>query len=549
MKMKVREIRKDEGRRGGRWKRNAGIYAVLIKGFSALISVLLLLTILLFFVYNRLVDHRDPLNLMNRVLEEQKALKREDYGSIKFGTLLGKDGYFDILDQDAKVVYSGNPGMDSNYTKASLAYISEMDRDSYSYFLPFENKSGEGYVLIKLLSADSESTVSDITVVDAKRKILFTNMTIKEKKLTEKELGYMLESVSDENSENLLSKYRFTTNGGQTRYLVTHMGLNGDVHRYYRRLELMLVITYISLVFVSIVVAGLAIGRKMHRPIRVLNEAIRSYSDGTPVDTSLAGAPREFQETLEAFQIMENKLEEAKREQLRLENEKRRMLADISHDLKTPITVIRGYIDAIQDGLIPPSQQAGYLKIIGQKTETMASLISSFSEYSRLEHPEFQYTFFMENLAEYIREYAAEKYSELELLGYPLEVDLPEQTVNAEIDREQLKRVFENIISNSLKYTQPGTEIFIRMQIRKGNTGQEALITIGDRGSGMPEELRKHVFDPFVLGDESRKSGCGTGLGLSIARKIVQGHRGKIRILSSYESGGTVYQICLPLSR
>ncbi|MCR4999418.1 MAG: HAMP domain-containing histidine kinase [Lachnospiraceae bacterium] len=235
-------------------------------------------------------------------------------------------------------------------------------------------------------------------------------------------------------------------------------------------------------------------------------------------------------------------------EERAVEAARQKMLADISHDLKTPITVIQGYSKAIADGIVPEENREKYLNTIYQKSNHLADLINAFYDYSRLEHPQFRLKTEPGDLSEYLREYVAGKYEELELAGYELDVDIPEQPMYMPFDHLELRRVFENIISNTIKHNAPPTTLYVSMEYIKEK--RHVRIRLGDDGSGIPEHLREHLFDPFVVGDESRNSKHGTGLGLSVARRVVEAHGGSIRLLEPEEtSWSTMYEIVLPLNR
>lgn len=237
---------------------------------------------------------------------------------------------------------------------------------------------------------------------------------------------------------------------------------------------------------------------------------------------------------------MEQKLLESEEKNKKAEEDKRRMIADISHDLKTPITVIQGYLDAMKDGLIPEDQWKKYIDIMIDKTDRMSELIFSFTDYSRLDHPEFRYDRVRVNLTEYLRGYVAEKYDELTMAGYSIDTDIPEKSIFALIDKKQMDRVFDNILSNIRKYTETGTKILVSLS----HKGKKAVILFGDNGPGMPEELKQNAFLPFVTGDDARRGDRGTGLGLSITKSIVEGHHGTIRLLTKSEcKKGTVFRI------
>ena len=240
---------------------------------------------------------------------------------------------------------------------------------------------------------------------------------------------------------------------------------------------------------------------------------------------------------------MSIRLKESEKLRIKSENEKQKMLADISHDLKTPITVIQGYSKAIADGVVPREDEKKYLEAIKAKSENLSELINTFYEYSKLEHPEFSLSKETSDICEYFREYLALKYEELDLAGFLMEIDIPDESLNYCFDRIQLKRVFENIISNSVKSNKKGTTIFASLSI----VDSIIVIRLGDDGIGIPDSLRSNIFEPFVVGNESRTSGQGTGLGLSIAKLIVEAHEGKISLLDSDKvCGRTMFEITLP---
>ena len=234
------------------------------------------------------------------------------------------------------------------------------------------------------------------------------------------------------------------------------------------------------------------------------------------------------------------RLDASEREREKLDGERQKLIADISHDLKTPITVIAGYTSAIRDGKIPPDELPRYLSAIDDKAAALTELINTFYEFSKTEHPDFRLSCEELDLGEYLREYLAEKYSEIDLAGFSLDVRIPETPVHCRIDRFQFRRALDNILSNSLRYNTLGTLIRIRLSTR----GTCAVLRISDNGIGIPPSVRDRLFEPFSTGDAARFGG-GSGLGLAIARSIVQSHGGSIRLLPG-TGEGTAFEILLP---
>ena len=284
----------------------------------------------------------------------------------------------------------------------------------------------------------------------------------------------------------------------------------------------------------------LGLRRRIGRPLARLDTAIVRFGRGEKADLTDCGGPAEIRRMAENFSEMAARLDASEREREKLDGERQKLIADISHDLKTPITVIAGYTSAIRDGKIPPDELPRYLSAIDDKAAALTELINTFYEFSKTEHPDFKLDCKELDLGEYLREYLAEKYSEIDLAGFSLDVRIPETPVRCRIDRFQFRRALDNILSNSLRYNTLGTLIRIRLSAR----GTCAVLHISDNGIGIPPSVRDRLFEPFSTGDAAR-SGGGSGLGLAIARSIVQSHGGSIRLLPG-TGEGTAFEILLP---
>lgn len=149
-------------------------------------------------------------------------------------------------------------------------------------------------------------------------------------------------------------------------------------------------------------------------------------------------------------------------------------------------------------------------------------LIDNFFDFAKLNHPQLTLNQVRTNLYSFLQDYLAEKYQEIDLAGFRLEVDIPEDEAFGLIDPIQLRRGFDNLISNTLKYSPPGTTIYAAIRHT-----DEIEISFGDDGTGLPEHLTPHLFEPFRVGDEARSKN-GTGLGLSITKRIIELHGGTI---------------------
>lgn len=218
---------------------------------------------------------------------------------------------------------------------------------------------------------------------------------------------------------------------------------------------------------------------------------------------------------------------EQNKEALRKEYEEKRnlMLSDIAHDLRTPITTIAGYAKALNDGMVTEEEKKKeYLDAIENKSERMSDLINLLFEYVKLDSTGFELNIENVDLPELLRENAALLYSDVEDKGMELEISIPEESCMVKVDSLQISRVVTNLISNAIRHNERGTTISLKM-VKENET---ITIIVADDGTPIAKEIADHIFEPFIVGDKSRKTKGGSGLGLSIAKKIVDMHDGSL---------------------
>lgn len=213
------------------------------------------------------------------------------------------------------------------------------------------------------------------------------------------------------------------------------------------------------------------------------------------------------------------------------EKQRNLLLSDITHDIKTPITTIAGFSKALSDGTVPDEQRQEYLDAVYNKSMKVSDLVSLLFEYIKLDSTGYVLNKSEIDLAELVRECVADSYAELEDKKFEVELDIPETQVMINADKMQLERAINNILSNTIKHNEEGTRVVVSLE--KDLT--DAVLKISDTGARIDKEDALHIFEPFVRGDKSRKSGTGNGLGLSITKKIVEMHDGKI-VLVQYSN-------------
>jgi signal transduction histidine kinase len=173
----------------------------------------------------------------------------------------------------------------------------------------------------------------------------------------------------------------------------------------------------------------------------------------------------------------------------------------------------------------------------------VSELIDDLFELSRLESGKQELKLETTDLTELIKGMAAEYYEQFEEKSLLLELDIPDRQIFSQIDRKQITRAISNLLINAIRYNPPGTTIRIGLAV----TDSGLAIEISDNGTGIPENLRDTIFEPFVRGDSSRHSDGGTGLGLAIARSIAVSHGGSLRLLSCTGTYKTSFVLELPI--
>ena len=304
----------------------------------------------------------------------------------------------------------------------------------------------------------------------------------------------------------------------------------------------------LELVIISILVAVFVwiIMHRVNKELKSFEVALDNLSEsdvGSWDVDEINSNIQEFDSICVSYNRMVSRLRESEAIRSKLEGQRRQLTADISHDLKTPITVIHGYAQALKDGVADREAEERYLDAIYTKTDMIAELINTFHEYSKLDHPNFEFDIQQGDICEYFREYLAIKYEEFDLAGFELDAELPEEKIICIFDHTQLKRVFENLITNSLRHNTAGTCIYADLCADENSV----TIHIGDTGKGIPKELRDTIFEPFVVGNSSRTSGKGSGLGLAISKRIVEAHGGSIKLIDDPRGVcSTYYEMILP---
>ncbi len=280
-------------------------------------------------------------------------------------------------------------------------------------------------------------------------------------------------------------------------------------------------------------------------PVNLLDHAASRVMQGNLDKTIDYQLEDVFKKVCESFDMMQQHLKEEMETIQSYEKARTEMISGISHDLRTPLTSIKGYIKGMMDGIADTEEKRQkYLSVAYRKSCDMETLITKLFYCARLETGNMPFYFEILSVEDYMKEYILAKKEEFRIKDIQLVDNIhlkPE--VCCRIDRDQMQRVFDNLIENSIKYgkREEGLQIQISADCREENV----VLTFKDNGPGMPLDKVKNVFEQFYRGDEARNSSCeGSGLGLYVCRYIVEQHYGAIKAESK---NGFSVEITLPI--
>lgn len=300
------------------------------------------------------------------------------------------------------------------------------------------------------------------------------------------------------------------------------------------------VLALVVLVMVVIVLLMIMwVYRGIKRPIDELRAATEQIASGNLDFTLEARGDDEISNLTRDFEQMRRQLKESEEQRNRYDNESRELISNISHDLKTPITTVKGYVEGIMDGVADtPEKMDRYIRTIYNKANDMDRLINELTFYSKIDTNRIPYNFVTLNVADFFDDCAEELSINLEdqKISFCYE-NLVDRTTQIIADPEQLKRVVDNIVGNSVKYMDKTER---RIELRILDAEDFIQVELEDNGKGIaPKELAS-IFDRFYRADAARSSTGGSGIGLSIVRKIIEDHSGNIWAKSKLGQGTTM---------
>ena len=302
------------------------------------------------------------------------------------------------------------------------------------------------------------------------------------------------------------------------------------------------------IIVVTTTIVTMIMSRSIQKPIDSLKAAAEKIRMGELGFEIMGSDYDEVDSLCSEFDSMRKSLADAQQKEEYLKHERSMLLANLSHDLKSPITSVKGYIDGIRDGIADtPEKIQRYLDTIYQKAELIDDMVNNLSEYSKLELSRVKFCFEYVNMGKYLADFCGEYKMDLQRNEIALDTDFCDGGAVVKIDTEQMARLFSNLFDNAIKYKRPGEgRLLVRTFL--GDSGVYTEVT--DDGVGIKEAELQNVFESFYRADEARNPNIkGSGLGLGIVKQIAKCHGGKIWLRSDGENTGTTAVLYLPRAK
>ena len=285
------------------------------------------------------------------------------------------------------------------------------------------------------------------------------------------------------------------------------------------------------------VIIGLIRDKALMLPMIKLSEAARDIAKG---DFSVRIAPLRRDGKKDFVDVMFDDFNIMVKELSSIETLKNDFIANVSHEIKTPLSVIQSYTTALKDNSLPENERMEYTQIILEATQKLSVLVTNILKLNKLENQKILNESKPFNLTEQLRRCVLSFIELMETKNISFEEDLEE--ANVCYDKDMLEIVWNNLLSNAVKFTNSGGSIYMLLQLQSDNNEKFAKISISDTGCGMDEDTQKNIFDKFYQGDTSHSKN-GNGLGLALVKKTIDLLGGTITVDSMPGEGSmfTVY--------
>lgn len=359
---------------------------------------------------------------------------------------------------------------------------------------------------------------------------------------------YLAQSMTMSTDKMSVVKNTFFHEGKEFAVLAVNIGQDNRgpsyLQNYILRYILILCLTFFLMVIVVNGVLSYWVSRSVLEPLKKLSRGTKRIIEGDLTADLDYHKQDEFGQVCQDFEKMCAYLSESARQ--RVEDERRRseLLLGISHDLRTPLTSISGYLEGLMTGIAnTPEKQERYLKAIETRTQDMKRMLDSLSEYVRLESGRLNYHMKQGDLRSFLEEYLLLYQEDLKKNHVAVRLMGAQKKYPCCFDENEMKRVFDNLFSNTIRYrNKQASKVELRLYQKKDVS--HFVCEFADDGPGVAERCLCRLFDTFFRTDEARSNvESGSGIGLAVVKKIIEEHGGQIRARNEH---GLVIEITLP---
>jgi len=398
------------------------------------------------------------------------------------------------------------------------------DRLADANYLRQLNQKATGHEFLFVIVEKNASFICVPENID-KLSLKASRMEIKNEKAHDSQ-GYIFLKYCD---------FKFTDQSNGQIYFLTLNNPHGP------DIDVVLIIALLFGMIINIFISY-RVAKNIITPLGILGEATTEIAQGNLDSAIEYSSHDELGELCDSFEKMRLQLKEAQNLSQSYEKNRKELIANISHDLKTPITSIRGYVQGLMEGVAnTPEKESKYIYTIYNNAIQMDRLIDELFLFSKLDLNQLEFDFEDVDIGAYLHDCVEDKGYDLDMKGIKL-IYSPQYNSSQPVwaDRLRLQRVINNIIVNAEQHMDPAKSQAL-LEIILSENNDEAIVEIKDNGTGIAAEKLPYIFDRLYRGDPSRnRQNNGSGLGLSIARQIIEAHSGRIWVKSEINVGTSI---------
>ncbi len=307
--------------------------------------------------------------------------------------------------------------------------------------------------------------------------------------------------------DKILIRITYSISGGENNYAMLFLAV------------------LIALFLIEVFLISNYLKRHIDKPLKLLMQGMDEVSEGERDVVLDYKTDKEFEDIRDKFNCMAEKLKESEEEKHRIEQSRNQMLLELAHDIKNPVASIKTSICALEEGLVSEDKIPDYYRTIEMKAERIRTLTEDMNTSLKMESDDYKLNLEKADVCEIIRRICVEFYEDITATGKEFDIDIPDESIEAEVDVQLFGRVINNLLANANKYNSTGRNISVTVY----KDSDMIVVEVADDGEAIAEDFVPRMFEAFSRGDSTRKTDGGTGLGLAISHKIIEKHGGTLK--------------------